>query len=103
MFGMPFHNYIDVIREQEKLLYRIMKDLENKGESIASSNNPEWASVSRKIGKSGLQEKDYIFPILKPHQHNRENDIRVVKAKRNATTSEQIRGKISHFPFKNKK
>ena len=101
---MPYHNCIDVIREQDKLLYRILKDLEREGESIVSSNNPEWRKVSSKIGhKDQLQDKGLLYPIFKPHQHNKNSDLRVVKTPKNVEVREEIRGKISKFPFKIKK
>lgn len=97
-------NCIDVIREQEKLLYRIMKDVERDGESIASSNNPEWKRVSGKLSKTQeLQEKDLLFPILKAPRYNRKSDIRIVKIPKNVEVHEEIRGSMSRFPFKFKK
>ena len=60
---MPFHNFIDVKREEEKLLYRIMKEIERDGESIASSNNPEWKKVCGKLShKKELQTQKLLFP-----------------------------------------
>jgi len=101
---MSSRNCINVIREQEKLLYRIMKDIERDGESIASSNNSEWRIVSNKLGKKQeLQEKELLFPILKPHQHSRKSDIRIVKIPKNVEIHEEIRGSMSRFPFKFKK
>ena len=101
---MSSRNCIDVIREQEKLMYRIMKDIEREGESLASSNHPEWKKVSGKLSKTqDLQEKDLLFPILKPHQHSRKSDIRIVKIPKNIEIHEEIRGSMSRFPFKPKK
>ena len=81
-----------------------MKDIERDGESIASSNNSEWRIVSNKLGKKQeLQEKELLFPILKPHQHSRKSDIRIVKIPKNVEIHEEIRGSMSRFPFKFKK
>lgn len=101
---MSSRNCIDVIREQEKLLYRIMKDIERKGESIVSSNNPEWKTVSGKLSKTQeLQNQDLLFPILKAPRYNPKSDIRIVKIPKNVEVHEEIRGSKSKFPFKLKK
>ena len=102
---MPFRNSIDVIREEEKLLYRIMKEIERDGESIVSSNNPEWRSVNSKINYKlkTLQEENILYPVLKPCQHNRKSDIRVIKKYPNIHVREVLRGKKSIFPFEKPK
>lgn len=100
---IPYHkNYIAVQRDEEKLLYRILKDIEGTGESIASSNNPEWKKTCAKIGSSNLQENDLLYPILKPHQHSKKSDIRLIKKVDNVSVKEVTKGKKSIFPFKRK-
>ena len=98
---MPHRNSISVIREQESLLYQIMKDIAKENESITSSNHPEWKSVSNKIGrKRQLQDSGLLLPILKPQQHSKKSDMRVIKVPKDVEVSEHIKGKYSVFPFK---
>lgn len=101
---MPYHNYIDVEREEEKRLYRIMKELEEMGESKIENYNKEWDSAMRRIGITGkpLLEADLIEPIWRTR--NRKNfEKRLIRTTPGTKVTEQKGKKESRFLFRKKK
>lgn len=97
---------IVVMREEEKQLYRIMKDLESKGESIIEKPDPErWKKTAHKLGHEGakLIDEGYLYPILSPPRFHSKASMRVIKTTKNTIVEEIKRKDRSEFWFKWKK
>lgn len=102
---MPGLNYsITVHKEEEKRLYRIMKELEFDGESfIEDAKGPAWDGTMIKFGVRAkpLIEKDLIEPIWiqrKPGNYPLQNKL--IRTKKSVSVKEVTKGKISEFYFK---
>jgi len=102
---MPYHNYIDVLKEEEKRLYRILKELEHNGESlIENADSPEWNGVLRKLGVKAkpLIKKELLDPIYRVDYHSKHSDRRLIRVPKDVVVEEKGQTK-SYFLFKKKK
>ena len=102
---MPGLNYsIKVNKEDEKRLYRIMKELEFNGESfVVDVRGPDWQSTMRKFGVRAkpLIEKDLIEPIWVQYTSDKTlHNNRLIRKKKSVSVEEVSKGKISTFYFK---
>ena len=104
---MPGLNYsIKVHKNEEKRLYRIMKELEFEGESLVEdAKGSEWHGTMRKLGVRAkpLIEKNLIEPIWiqrKPGNYMLENKL--IRTKKSVSVKEVAKGNISEFYFKPK-
>ena len=96
-------NWIPV-KEDEKRLYRICKELELNGISkIDKTESVEWNSTLRKFGVRAkpLIEKGILEPILKPDQRDKLfNNRRVIMTKKDVEIKEVTMGNNTRFYFK---
>ena len=102
---MPGLNYfIKVNKEEEKRLYRIMKELSIHGESlVVDAKGPDWQSTMRKFGVRAkpLIEKDLIEPIWAQYTSDKTlYNNRLIRIKKSVSVEEITKGKISEFYFK---
>jgi len=87
------------IKESEKELYRIFKDLERHGRATFSYNDPvKHQSISRSIGIRGkpLYEKGLFYPPASTRQHR----INIVALPIGVQVKEKKIKKKHHFFFK---
>jgi uncharacterized membrane protein len=104
---MSYHNFIEVIREEEKRLYRIMKEVERDGESLVDLKaHPELSSATRQLGirakAADLQKRGFLEPIWQTNQYEEEN-IRLIRKSKDTEVVEEKGNKKSFFIFKKKK
>ena len=101
---MPGLNYSINVKEDEKRLYRIVKELELQGESlIVNAKGSEWQSTLRKFGVRAkpLIEADLIEPIWVQYTSDKtlENN-RLIRKKKGVVVEEVKKGTTSMFHFK---
>lgn len=97
-------DFIKVNKEEEKRLYRIMKELEFNGESLVeNAKGSDWQSTMRKFGirAKPLIEKNLIEPIWAQYTSDKTlHTNRLIRTKKSIIVEEITRGKISEFYFK---
>lgn len=102
MAGLNY--FIKVDKEDDKRLYRIMKDLEYYGESfVDDASGPDWNGTMRKFGVRAkpLIEKDLLEPIWTPYKSDRtERKERLIRKKKSVVVTEIPKGNLSLFYFK---
>ena len=97
-------NSIRVNKDDEKRLFRIMKELEYSGESlIVDASGPEWNGTLRKFGirAKPLIERDLIEPIWVQYTSGKTMEKnRLIRTKKAVIVEEIPCGRISEFYFK---
>jgi hypothetical protein len=103
---MPdFNDIIRVNRETEKRIYRIMKELEAKGESIIENvnNDSEWESTLKRIGRRSqplLENNILDRPLISGFPHQNYKNMRLISLPKNIEVEEEPGNNMSFFHFK---
>ena len=97
-------NYSITVKEDEKRLYRIMKELEFHGESfIEDASSNDWHGTMRKFGirAKPLIEKKLLEPVWIQYNSDKTlNANRLIRTKNDVSVQEITKGKTSVFFFK---
>ena len=93
------------IKEDEKVLYRMMKELETIGETVLDfKEHPDSAVATKRLSHRGkeLFEKGFLDPIWRTNQYTDENK-RLIRKKENVDIIEIPGNSDIFFEFKRRK
>lgn len=103
---MPnFKNIISVDNE-EKRLYRIMKELEKNGESLIDDISDDWHGTIRKLGRrtKPLVDNELLEPMwIQRDTHNHDIKKRLIRTPKNVLVEEIPGNNTSFFHFKRRR